>query len=387
MVSLEYTGSRTQSRSELKKMDHSLLIFDSGDEMIFTPEPSATNIHFRIHRPAGEAVTVSEEDYQILNNLFGTPAYSPDPAEDTRASGLSTPKMVLPEFLKDTEELEPRNVFETLFSDQLEPIPENEFSKDVTVEPELSFAEVGPEIGPEEMEQRNVSEMVLPDQLTPSPESWYEFSEDLTMETSPSPKPLTPSRPTELLDKSEELEGRNVSPKTIFCDQLTAVPEIPDYSSSSEEDVQINEKKHSPPLKRGISAEEDGRKVKKTSVSEWNLSNIFTKSKSQSAFKSEKKRKMGKKKVSSKCISTHQSPRINKFVSQIQSNTQRHMTIKKFAEDHFSVFTESILSKMDDLTKEITFCHQNIKKMQESIDEFKLLKCKCKRRSSRYSVL
>ena len=181
--------------------------------MIFTPETPATNIHFRIHRPAGEAVTVSEEDYQILNNLFGTPAYSPDPAEDTWTSGLSTPKMVLPEFLKDPEEMEPRNVFETLFSDQLEPIPENEFSKDVTVEPELSFAEVEQEnqlissptpLTPsrpeqlldssEEMERRNVSEMILSDQLTPSPESLHEFSEDLTMETSPSPKPLTPAQ-------------------------------------------------------------------------------------------------------------------------------------------------------------------------------------------------
>ena len=63
------------------------------------------------------------------------------------------------------------------------------------------------------------------------------------------------------------------------------------------------------------------------------------------------------------------------------------MTIKKFAEDHFSVFTESILRKMDNLTKEIAFCHQNIEKMQKSIDEFKLLKCKCKRRSNRDSVL
>ena len=74
-------------------------------------------------------------------------------------------------------------------------------------------------------------------------------------------------------------------------------------------------------------------------------------------------------------------------MSKIQSKTQRHMTIKSFAENHFSVFTESILSKMDDLTKEITFCHQNIKKMQESIDEFKLLKCKCKRRSNRHLEL
>ena len=63
------------------------------------------------------------------------------------------------------------------------------------------------------------------------------------------------------------------------------------------------------------------------------------------------------------------------------------MTIKSFAEDHFSIFTKNILCKLDDLTKEIAFCHQNIKKMQESIDEFKRLKCKCKRKSSRYLEL
>ena len=124
-------------------MDHSLVIFDSGDEMIFTPEPPATNIHFRIHRSAAEAVTVSEEHYQILNDLFGTPAYSPDPDEDmlTSSISLSTPKRILPEFLKDSEEMERRNVFETLFSDQLGPIPESlhEFSKDLTMELELSF--------------------------------------------------------------------------------------------------------------------------------------------------------------------------------------------------------------------------------------------------------
>ena len=42
--------------------------------------------------------------------------------------------------------------------------------------------------------------------------------------------------------------------------------------------------------KREIS-EQDGKKAKKNRVTEWNLSNIFTKSKSQNAFKSEKKRK------------------------------------------------------------------------------------------------
>ena len=61
------------------------------------------------------------------------------------------------------------------------------------------------------------------------------------------------------------------------------------------------------------------------------------------------------------------------------------MTIKSFAENYFSVFTERILSKMDDLTEEISFCQQNIKELQESIDDFKLVKCKCKRRASRYT--
>ena len=74
-------------------------------------------------------------------------------------------------------------------------------------------------------------------------------------------------------------------------------------------------------------------------------------------------------------------------MSKIQSKTQRHLTIKSFAENYFSVFTETILSKMDDLAKEINFCQQNINKLQESFDDFKLVKCKCKRRASRYTVL
>ena len=142
-------------------MDHPLVIFDSSDEMIFSPEPAAinSNIHFQIHRlsEAG-ALTVSEEHYRILNDLFGTPAYSPDPAEDTLTSGLSTPKMILPEFLED-----------------------------LTME-----ADNG------EVEQE--------DQLISSP------------------KPLTPSRPTELLDDSEEMESRNVF-EMIFSNQLTPAPE------------------------------------------------------------------------------------------------------------------------------------------------------------------
>ena len=139
-------------------MDNSLVIFDPSDEIIFSQESTATNsnIHFRIHRSS--AVT-SEEHYKILNDLFGTPAYSPDTDEDkdTLTSGisLSTPKMILPEFLKD-----------------------------LTMDAELSFEEV-------EQEDQLIS----------------------------SPKPLTPSRPTELLDNSEEMERRNVF-QTIFSDQL-----------------------------------------------------------------------------------------------------------------------------------------------------------------------
>ena len=105
LISFECVAFRIESHSELK-MDHSLMIFDSSDEMIFSPESTATNsnIHFRIHRSS--AVT-SEEHYKILNDLFGTPTYSPDPDEDedTLTSGisLSTPKRILPEFLKDSE--------------------------------------------------------------------------------------------------------------------------------------------------------------------------------------------------------------------------------------------------------------------------------------------
>ena len=383
-------------------MDHPLVIFDSDDEMIFgSPEYPAinSNIHFQIHRlsDAGE-MTVPEDHYSILNEIFGTPVYSPDPVEDTLTSTLSTPKIILPEFLEDLT-MEADNG-EVKHEDQLLSSPKPRTPSRPTARP-TEFLD-----NAEEMGSRNVFETLFSGQLTPAPESLHEFpKDDLTMETEiffteveseddqllSSPKPRTPSRPRQLSDKSEELERRNVPPKTIFCDQLTPAPEDvltnsekSDCSSSdSEDEVQI---KHSQPLKRGIS-EEGGRKVKKNGVTEWDLSHIFTKSKTQNAFKSEKKKKLGKKKVISRCISTHQSPRMSKFVSKIQCNTQRHLTIKKFAEDHFSVFTESILSKMDNLTKEIAICHQNIKKMQESLDEFKLLKCKCKRRSNRHLEL
>ena len=341
-------------------MDLPLVIFDSDDEMIFSPESATnSNVHFQIHRlsDAGE-MTVSEDHYSILNELFGTPVYSPDPVEDTLTSTLSTPKMTLPEFLEDPRTPSRPTARPTEFLDNAE-----------------------------EMGSRNVEEHGEHGEHEEA-EIFFTEVESEDDQLLFSPKPRTPTRPTQLSDKSEELEKRNVPPKTIFCDQATLAPEDvltnsekSDCSSSdSEDEVQV---KHSQPLKRGIS-EEGGRKVKKNGVTEYDLSNIFTKSKTQNAFKSETKKKLGKKKVISRCISTHQSPRINKFVSKIKSNTPRHLTIKKFAEDHFSVFTENIFYKLDNLTTEIAVCHQNIKKLQESLDEFKLLKCKCKRRSNRH---
>ena len=270
-------------------MDLPLIIFDSDDEMIFSPESATnSNIHFQIHRLSDTGgMKVSEENYSVLNELFGAPV-SPDPIEDTFTSILSTPKMTLSEFLEDlTMEVD---------------------NGEVTVNTNVEERE---ELG----EREEKAEIFLP-----------EFLED----------PLTPSRPTQLSDKSEELESRNVEER-----------------------------------------EEHG-------VTEYDLSNFFTKSKTQNTFKFETKKKLGNKKVISRCISTHQSPRINKFVSKIKSNTPRHLTIKKFAENHFDVFTQRILSKMDNLSKEIAFCHQNMKKMQQALDEYKLLKCKCKRRSNRH---
>ena len=54
-------------------MDDPLVIFDSGDEMVFSPEPS--NIHFQIHRLSDAGgMTVSEEDhYSILNEVIWNP--------------------------------------------------------------------------------------------------------------------------------------------------------------------------------------------------------------------------------------------------------------------------------------------------------------------------
>ena len=94
------------------------------------------------------------------------------------------------------------------------------------------------------------------------------------------------------------------------------------------------------------------------------------------------------KKLSSKLISTNQTPEINNFVPKIQpeKQKQRHLTIKSFAENNFSVFTETVLSKLDDITKQVSFCQQDIKNLQKSFDDFKQLKCKCKRRADRYSL-
>ena len=141
-------------------MDHPLVIFDSDDEMIFGSSESPainSNVHFQIHRLSDAGgMTVSEDHYSVLNEIFGTPVSSPDsPVEDdTHTSTLTTPKIHLPEFLEDwimeadneenqllpspkpktpsrptacptdnSEEMGSRNVFETLFSDPTEPTP------------------------------------------------------------------------------------------------------------------------------------------------------------------------------------------------------------------------------------------------------------------------
>ena len=105
-------------------MDHSLVIFDSGDEMIFSPEsPTNSNIHFRIHRS-------SEKHYTILNDLFGTPADSPDKDEPDEQelhfpafSSLPSPFPTLHEFSKEDLFLEDEN---TLTSDVRRRSPQQE---------------------------------------------------------------------------------------------------------------------------------------------------------------------------------------------------------------------------------------------------------------------
>ena len=276
-------------------MDHSLVIFDSGDEMIFTPEPPATNsnIHFRIHRSGAEAVTVSEEHYQILNDLFGTPVYSPDPDEDMLTSGTSL---------------------------------SNEFSKDLTMEPELSFAGVEQEdqlisspkpLTPsrptelldnsEEMERRNVFEMIFSDdQFNPAPESLHDFPKNLTMETELFfedeeqedqllSNPKTPTRPQELVpadsnarrETQDSVDSKMV--EMIVPDAITIESDDSDSKHIAKNNVELvdHDSKHLQ-QKREVN-EQDGKKAKKNRVTDWNLSsNIFTKSKSQSGFKSDK---------------------------------------------------------------------------------------------------
>ena len=118
-------------------MDHSLVIFDSGDEMIFSPESATnSNIHFRIHRS-------SEKRYTILNDLFGTPADSPDKDEPDEQelhfpafSSLPSPFPTLQEFSKKDSFLEDEN---TLTSDVRRRSPQQELPKNLTMETELFF--------------------------------------------------------------------------------------------------------------------------------------------------------------------------------------------------------------------------------------------------------
>ena len=92
------------------------------------------------------------------------------------------------------------------------------------------------------------------------------------------------------------------------------------------------------------------------------------------------------KTLSSKIISTKQTSEIHDFLPKIKSEPQqkKHLTIRSFAEDQFFVFTQTILSKLDSLTKELHSSNQDIKNLQQSFEDFKLLKCRCKRRADRY---
>ena len=198
--------------------------------------------------------------------------------------------------MKDLE-MEMRNMFQTIFSDQLNPVPESlhEFSKDLAMEAELSFEE--------DKEEEN--KLLL------------------------SAKPLTPTRPGELLNNSEF--SKNIRDNSVNSDSDTpdpdisepemvvfpevidpvdsemAEPGVPDpitVESDSDPDIAENvEEKNVEPVghdskhlqqKREIS-KQDGKKVKKNSVTEWDLSDIFKKPKTQSAFKFEKKNENGKK--------------------------------------------------------------------------------------------
>ena len=79
---------------------------------------------------------------------------------------------------------------------------------------------------------------------------------------------------------------------------------------------------------------------------------------------------------------------IHDFLPKIESEKQKkkHLTIKSFAEDQFFVFAKTVLSKLDNLTQQLDSCQQNIQNLEQSFEDFKLLKCRCKRRAGRYTL-
>ena len=113
---------------------------------------------------------------------------------------------------------------------------------------------------------------------------------------------------------------------------------------------------------------------------------MLLETKSQKTSKSKSRNR--EKKISSQIISTKQTSEIHDFLPKIKSEPQqkKHLTIRSFAEDQFFVFTQTILSKLDSLTKELHSYNQDIKDLQQSFEDFKLLKCRCKRRADRYKI-
>ena len=123
---------------------------------------------------------------------------------------------------------------------------------------------------------------------------------------------------------------------------------------------------------------------KKQKIVHWDLSKMLLETKSQKTSKSKIINRENK--LSSQIISTKQTSEIHDFLPKIKSEPQKkkHLTIRSFAEDQFFVFTQTVLSKLDSLTKELHSCNQRYENLQKSFEDFKLLKCRCKRRADRY---
>ena len=98
-------------------------------------------------------------------------------------------------------------------------------------------------------------------------------------------------------------------------------------------------------------------------------------------------------KLSSQIISTKHTAEIHDFLPKIkfEPEKKKHLTITLFAKDQFFQFTQTVLSKLDSLTKEVHslinevhFCNQKYENLQKSFDDFKLLKCRCIKRAGRH---